>query len=306
MKDHWQSMSELKSALVTGATGFIGRNLTDALVQRGIQVIAVGRRALPQDSLPVRRIVATSFDALDQALLEDVDLVFHLAAITDTRVEDDLELLRVNVDEPVRLFERALRHGCRVVYASSMAVYGNVPTPFREGGEHQPLNPYGRSKLRLDHSVERLAASTDGVVVGLRFANVYGPHEAHKGPMASMVSQLMQQMRSGDPVLFEHGDQRRDFIHVADAVSSCLLAAGAKGSCIVNCGSGRSVSFNQLIYEINRALGTDRRPRYVKNPHPEVYQSDVELDISLARRKIGYEPSVSLRDGIRRMIVDGA
>jgi ADP-L-glycero-D-manno-heptose 6-epimerase len=255
--------------------------------------------------LPVHRIVSTSFDELDPALLDDVDVVFHLAAITDTHAEDDLELLRVNVDEPVRLFERALHHGCRVVYASSMAVYGNVPTPFREGGEHRPLNPYGRSKLRLDHTAMTLAASAGGIIVGLRYGNIYGPYEEHKGPMASMVHQLLRQMRSGDPVLFEYGGQRRDFVHIADAVGASLLAANAKSSSIVNCGSGCSVTFNQLVYEINLALGTDRQPRYVKNPRPEVYQCEVELDLSLARREIGYEPTISLRDGIRRMIEDG-
>lgn len=295
----------MRHALVTGARGFIGRHLTLALKRNGVCVTTSGRPHFFGGNSGSHHIELASFDELDAALLDEVDVVFHMAAITDTHADDNGELLRSNVDEPLRLFERAVRRGCRVVYASSMAVYGNVAAPFRESGEHQPLSAYGRSKLKLDERATDLAAATNGVIVGLRYSNVYGPGEAHKGQMASMAYQLLQQMRTGRPVLFEDGSQRRDFVYVGDAVTATLLAVSARRSRVINCGGGCSVSFLELVDAINRVLGTSQRPKFIKNPLAHLYQSNVEMDLTLARSEICYQPTVSLADGIQRMIECG-
>jgi len=302
-KDEPQS----RCALVTGATGFVGAHLVEGLLNRGWRVVAVGRRERAEDLREPDAWLRLSYLDLPVEALAGVDVLFHQAALNDTLETDEARVHEVNVRGSRRLFEAALAQGCgRIVYASSMAVYGDAPVPLREDGPARPLNAYGRSKLAMEQMALELAAGTSGqggrapVVVGLRYGNVYGCHEEHKGAMASMVTRLAHQMREGDPTLFADGFQRRDFVHVDDVVRANLLAVDAPRSTVVNVGSGTAVRFNELVALLNRVLGTERRPRYDKNPHADCYQTEVVLDLARARRELGYEPAVTLEEGLDR------
>ncbi len=135
-------------------------------------------------------------------------------------------------------------------------------------------------------------------VVGLRYCNVYGPGEAHKGKRASMIFQLARQMREKDPRLFKFGEQKRDYIYVKDVVTANLKAAEAGESGVVNCGSGAATTFNALVEILNRNLGTERRPEYIDNPYEAAYQNHTECDMAQAKRLIGFVPEYDIEKGI--------
>lgn len=135
-------------------------------------------------------------------------------------------------------------------------------------------------------------------IVGLRYSNVYGPGEAHKGKLASMIYQLARQMREGNrPRIFTAGQQKRDFVYIDDVVQANMRALSARESGNYNAGAGRSWSFNEVVAELNRVLNTDLKPDYFDNPY-SFTQDWTETDQTLAREKLGYEPKYDLRCGI--------
>lgn len=293
--------------LVTGGSGFIGSNLARHLSERGDEVWITGTDG--EDEPPALRERRLARDArnLDWGRLGRLDVVFHLAAHNDTTDLDRARMFEANVAQSKFLFEAAVRHGCpRIVYASSTAVYGDVPAPYREDGPVHPLNPYAESKLALDAWATDFARAHPALtVVGLRYCNVYGPGEAHKGTRASMVYQLAQQMVRGNPRLFQWGEQQRDYLWVGDAVAANLRAAAVEASGVVNCGSGMATSFKDLVTILNGVLGTERTPEYIDNPYAERYQSHTECDLTRAQELLGFAPAVDIRTGIRRYAESG-
>src|SRR3989344_3186169 len=191
--------------LVTGASGFVGSNIARALCADGHEVFATGTGG--EQKVPPSATLFPSIAAIDWRKIGTLDALVHEAAITDTSVHDRAEMLRVNVKTSKTLFEQARGHGAsRIVYASSTAVYGE-------------------SKVLLDEYAMTFAAAQPRIrVVGLRYCNVYGPGESHKGPMASMVYRLAGQMQKGNPRLFKWGEQAREYIYIDDVVRANVLA----------------------------------------------------------------------------------
>jgi ADP-L-glycero-D-manno-heptose 6-epimerase len=291
--------------VVTGGAGFIGGNLVADLVAQGREVVVVDelRRVSAEGRVP-RGV----HDALDKdellARLEAGDLgpprceaIVHLGACTDTTEPDEDYLFRNNVQYSERLLAWALGRRVPFLYASSAAVYGHGPwfveTPEREA----PLNAYARSKRLFDQRVRAVLGAARSPVVGLRYFNVYGLGEAHKGAMASMVFRLHAARRAGDRLrLFgpSHGwaagEQRRDFVHVADAVAvTRWFLERPAPSGIFNVGTGTSTSFNELARLVLSSGGGDDID-YIPMPPAvrEGYQSYTCADLS-ALRRAGYE-----------------
>jgi ADP-L-glycero-D-manno-heptose 6-epimerase len=284
--------------LVTGGTGFIGSNLALTLLERGDTVFVTGQE--PENIPEGAQYLGGGFSNLDWEKMGEIDAVFHQAANNDTTSTDRDEMFRVNVDGSRRLFEGAVNSGCkRIVYASSTAVYGNIPAPYREQDRVDPLNVYAESKVAVDEYVQTFAKEHPEVrIVGLRYCNVYGPGENRKGKRSSMIWQLPQQMISGNPKIFKQGEQRRDYIYVKDVVRANLLALEAKRSEIVNCAGGCATSFNELIEILNGVLGTSRTPEYVDNPYLTHYQNHTECDMSFMKEMTGFVPEFNIRQGI--------
>jgi nucleoside-diphosphate-sugar epimerase len=227
--------------LVTGSTGFIGSNLVKRL---GSDAIIADR----------------DFFNLNWKQLGKVDSLIHLAAA----VRQDNPF--INYHAALKLFQDAIRNGCRrIVYASSTAVYGNSSCPFVEGRGEEPLNGYGKSKLDLD----REAATLDADITGLRFCNVWGG----PGDMIYYISQ------TPEPEVFSFGEQKRDYVHVHDAVDFLVSASGFYGKNVLNCASGTSYSFN----EIAEMLGKDGKLKYKGLP-PADFQTKVICDITLMEK----------------------
>ncbi|GJQ29300.1 MAG: ADP-L-glycero-D-manno-heptose-6-epimerase [Phycisphaerae bacterium] len=327
-------MSHHATYIVTGGAGFIGANLVAELLHRQpvahVVVIDNFRSGSVENIMAAcaRRsvgafagtILPCSTAALDwDMVLEryEPSVVFHLGAITDTTLNDEAEMFRENLggfERLLALVGESRRHGCpvRLVYASSAGTYGAPPQaatrePFPESAAGQPRNVYGMSKWLMEAAHRRAAERDEALpVIGLRYFNVFGPGEARKGAMASMIYKLARRLLDGQPPrLFADGSQARDQVAVADVVECTLAAGGLAGGLarppkpgVYNVGSGRAVSFNQIVDCLREALGIppDRLPtEYFEMPASvrAYYQDYTRADIAAAALGLGWSPRVA-------------
>ena len=297
--------------IVTGGAGFIGSNLTLALEEKfpeaHLTVIDDFRSGNFKNLAGYRGdFVAQNLATLDwrekfgDPAAAGLDAIFHLASITDTTNHDQFEQVHDNVESFRRLLNFACPTKTRIIYASSASTYGAVTAASVESNDAAPANVYSFSKVIMDNIAMREAKENpDWIIIGLRYFNVYGPREAHKGVPASMIYHLAQQMKTGQrPRIFKHGEQKRDFVYVKDAVEGSMRALDAQTSGIYNLGTGQARSFNELVDVLNKCLGTNFQPDYFDNPHAH-YQNFTQADLTNARSALGYEPRFPLEDGVR-------
>src|ERR1051326_3620297 len=297
--------------IITGGAGFIGSNLTLALQEKfpdaHLTVIDDFRSGNFKNLTGYSGdFVAENLATLDwrekfgDSAATGFDAIFHLASITDTTLHDQFVQVHDNVESFRRLLNFARSTKTRVIYASSAATYGSVTHASVESNGAAPANVYSFSKVIMDNIAMREAKENpDWIIIGLRYFNVYGPREAHKGVPASMVYHLAEQMKTGQrPRIFKHGEQKRDFVYVKDAVEGSIRALDARASGVYNLGTGQARSFNELVEILNECLGTNFRPDYIDNPHAH-YKNFPQADLTNARRALGYEPRFSLEQGIR-------
>ena len=190
-----------------------------------------------------------------------------------------------------------------MVYASSAATYGNQPSPQTEGKEN-PENPYGYSKYIMDQIANQFSIENQDLkVVGLRFFNVYGPREYYKGSTSSMVIQLGHQILDGKaPRLFLGSDQIfRDFIYIDDVLQAIIKACDSKQNGTYNVGTGISRSFQDIADILQSELKTDLGTEYFINPY-DGYQMHTQANISSSKISFGFEPKITLEQGIKAYI----
>jgi ADP-L-glycero-D-manno-heptose 6-epimerase len=297
--------------IVTGGAGFIGSNLTLALQEQFPDARLTVIDDFRSGDFKNLKGYRGDFVAQDLAKLDwreqfgdgKFDAIFHLASITDTTLHDQFVQVHDNVESFRRILRFAAPTKTRIVYASSAATYGAASEASVESNGAAPANIYAFSKTIIDNIAVREAKQNPAwIIVGLRYFNVYGPREAHKGVPASMVYHLAQQMKAGQrPRIFKHGEQKRDFVYVKDVVEGSIRALEAEKSGIYNLGSGKARSFNDLVDVLNNCLGTKFRPDYIDNPHAH-YQNFTEADLDRVRSALGYEPQYPLEDGVRDYI----
>jgi ADP-L-glycero-D-manno-heptose 6-epimerase len=287
------------NVFVTGGSGFIGSNLVRKLMEDGHKVAMTCSGGENPPSTP--HVFGNKLRELPSKAMEFNDVVFHQAANNDTQSKDHIAMQEANVEMPIALFERFADSGCRhFIYASSTAVYGNSPCPYEEESTRlDPLTCYARSKAEFETRAKDFAKSRGVNVIGLRYGNVYGPGENHKGIRSSMIRQMIEAVSVGTkPRLFWDGTQKRDWIYVKDVVRANILAMKYPGSTVLNISSGRSWTFLEVMDLINKHAGQRAKPQYIPNPYVRTYQCHTECNIERASREINFEPLYNLDAGI--------
>ncbi len=290
--------------LVTGGAGFIGSNVARILKERGDEVFILDdfSHASFRNIFDIDCEVICG-DILDDTVysrLPEVDAVINEAAVTDTTLPDDSKMMMVNFEGYKKVLNWCLKKKLKLVHASSAGVYGNGPAPMKESQQPAPLNTYAYSKYLCDcHLLELIKKDSGLPIVHVRYFNVFGPGEAHKGKSASMIYQLYLQMKAGkNPRLFAHGEQKRDHVYVKDIAAATVAALNADKAVIANSGTGRAREFNEIVAALNLALKTDLKPEYFANPYSEVYQIHTHADISVLKSALKYNPRYTMEQGI--------
>lgn len=292
-------MSLNMKALVTGGAGFIGSQLALRLEKDGHEVTVLDDffSAHTENLRGFRGKLLKQDASFELQISEVYDAIFHQAAITDPRYPHDNEVFEKNVNGFRNVLRLAQKNRAKVVYASTAGVYGNGPVPMKEDQEKHCSTAYSRSKLEMEKIA--LESREDLHLVGLRYFNVFGPNEAHKGRPASMIYHLWHQIRQGKrPRIFKWGEQIRDFIYVYDVVDANLRALTATPG-IYNVGTGVGTSFNELIRHLNRAMGTQLEPEYFDMPYDEsTYQCHTLADVEKAKKGLRFEANWKLADAV--------
>ncbi len=309
-----------KTILITGGAGFIGSNLAFYFQQNHPKAKVVvldtfrSGETLSNGNLKsfghFKNLIGFSGEVIsgdinDKELLKKLeseykfDYIFHEAAISDTTAQEQDLMIKTNVNAFKDLLDLAIKHNANMIYASSAATYGGS-SRFEVGFE-EPNNVYGFSKVMMDNVAYEYMKKSAIAIVGLRYFNVYGPREYFKNTTASMVLQFGHQILAGQsPRLFEGSDKiKRDFIYIEDVIQANIKAMQPKRSGVVNVGTGKARSFQDIVDILQKELGTNLPCEYIPNPYVGSYQFFTEANIESTEEILGYEPRFELEDGIR-------
>lgn len=306
--------------LVTGGGGFIGSNLTEALLKRGDTVrvldnFSTGRKenlAFPGlDKSVVSRLEILDGDMSDReisrAAVQGVEYVLHQAAIPSVprSVAQPIESNDANINGTLNLLVEARDAGVkRIVFASSSSVYGNTPTlPKVESITPNPLSPYAVQKLTAEHYFRIFYELYGLETVCLRYFNVFGPRQDPNSEYSAVIPKFIKALITGTrPTIFGDGEQSRDFTHVDNVVHGNLLALEAPKAAgkVMNLACGGRLTLNELLAVLKKVIGSDIEPIYA-DPRPgDVKHS--HADISIAEELLGYKMQVTTEEGLARTV----
>jgi UDP-glucose 4-epimerase len=297
--------------LVTGAAGFLGSALANRLAYEGHQVRGLDDLSAGDPSRLQPDVSFTRGDVVDRpklwTLLQDVDSVYHLAARVSVpeSVIYPREYNSVNVGGTVSVMEAMRDVGVRrVVLISSGSVYGDQNTqPLAETTSPEPASPYAVSKLAAEYYVQTIGALWGIETVVLRVFNAYGPGQPLPAAHPPVIPHFLRQTaRNGSVIIHGQGQQTRDFVYVDDVVEAMVASATAPSidRQVLNIGSGTETSIRTLAQHVVEAVGVGVEWIYMADQDPG--PSRMCADISLAKKKLGYNPRVSLQEGLGLMI----
>ena len=312
-----------KIILITGGAGFIGSNLAfyfqEHFPQSHIVVFDKFRSEATfsngnlQSFGHYKNLIGFHGDIIcgdlnsqsdmEQLQKYNFDYIFHEAAISDTRVYDQEMIMQTNVNSFYGILEMAKKMNASLVYASSAATYGSMPSPQTVGKEN-PENPYGFSKYAMDQIAYRYMRENPSMnIVGLKYFNVYGAREFFKDKTSSTVIQFGHQILAGKaPRLFEGSDEIvRDFVYIKDVLQANIKACSAKKSGVYNVGTSKPRSFQDIADILQKELKTDYGTEYFPNPFTG-YQMHTQADISSSKEFLAYAPEWELEAGIKDYI----
>ncbi len=300
--------------LVTGGAGFIGSHIAEELLKRGENVrifdnLATGRElnlAALQGQAQFIRGDLRDMEAV-RAAMQGIEVVFHQGALASVprSIADPVSSLETNINGTQNILLAARDSGVRrVVYASSSSVYGNTPTlPKREDMPTHPMSPYAVQKLTGELLCGVFTRIYGLETVALRYFNVFGPRQDPASEYAAVIPRFLTALlEKRRPIVFGDGEQTRDFTYVANVVQANLLAAFSPAAVgyAMNIGCGERVSLNSMLQMAGELLGVPAHAEY-REPRPGDVRDSL-ADISLARRLLGYNPTVSFREGLARTL----
>jgi len=301
------------SYLVTGGAGFIGSHLAEELLRRGHRVRVVdslitGKRANLASIAAAEFIEGDLADAdVAAKAAKGMDYVLHQAAIPSVprSVDDPATTNRANITATLNILVAARAAGVkRLVYAGSSAAYGDTPTlPKHEEMPTRPLSPYALQKLVGEQYCQLFTQLYRFPTVTTRYFNVFGPRQDPGSPYSGVISLFATALLAGQaPIIHGDGEQTRDFTYIANVVDGVLRACEAPNvaGAVINVATGQRTSLNELLRILNRLVNVNVRPIYKETRAGDVHDS--QADISKAKALLGYEPTVSLEDGLRHTL----
>jgi len=290
--------------VITGGAGFIGSNLADSLAEKNevivIDDLSAGK---PENLAGIKaRLVEGSITNLEllKRTFEDVDCVFHLAAIASVQksVEDPIRANRVNIDGTLNVLLAARDAGVRrVVFASSSAVYGDDPQlPKREDMPPRPCSPYAVAKLAGEHYAKVFEELYGLQATSLRFFNVFGPKQDPGSQYSGVISRFIDAALDGrKPTIYGDGEQTRDFVYVTDVVRALIHACSSSKTGIFNVARGENLSLSRLLQMIGKAAGIETAAKYGPSRPGDIEHSLADIS---AAQAIGYSPQWSVEEGL--------
>lgn len=299
----------MSKALVTGGAGFIGSNIVEALVDNGEEVIVLdnfhtGSRKNLEKVIDDIRLIEAPCGDIPEHDFGDLDKIFHIGIPSSSPMYRENHLLVGEaINEFIKVLELAREKDAKMVYAASSSVYGRCDPPHREDMEIDAFDYYTEARLAMERLAKVHNEFHNVESIGLRFFSVYGPHEQAKENFANIVKQFYWKMKDGEkPVIFGDGTQTRDFTHVKDVVQACLKASESNLEYeIINIGTGKETTFNKIVEMLNKKLDKSIEPEYQENPIKN-YVERTHADITKAKKLLNYKPTISLEEGIKRMI----
>lgn len=295
--------------VVTGGAGFIGSHVVDQLIKNNHQVAIIDNLSTGKEEYVSSDAAFYKMSILEPELdavfrLEKPEVVIHQAAQISVQqsLQDPVHDLRVNVEGTLRLLELSRRFGVRkFIYASSAAVYGNPQyLGIDEAHPIRPMSFYGLSKYFSERYICLYAELHQLRYTILRYANVYGIRQDPKGE-GGVVSVFVDKLLKGEkPVIFGDGEQTRDFVYVEDVAKANIAALTCGDNAVINIGTGDPTSVNELLGLMNELNGTDVLPDYQPERPGDIRHSYLKND--KARSILGWEPEVTLREGLKRTL----
>jgi UDP-N-acetylglucosamine/UDP-N-acetyl-alpha-D-glucosaminouronate 4-epimerase len=299
--------------LVTGGAGFIGSGIVRELARRGESIVVIDDLSTGKernlegavDRVEFHRASITDLEALQRAA-RGADFVIHLAARTSVprSVKEPLENNKVNIEGTLKVLIAARDAGVRrLVYAASSSAYGETPTlPKVETMAAAPISPYGVSKFTAELYAQVFTRVYGLETVALRYFNVFGPRQEPGSPYSGVLARFMLALiRNEQPVVYGDGEQSRDFTYIDNVVDATLRACTAPAEVsgrVMNVATGSRVTLNETLRILERLANRTAQPRYEPPRTGDILHS--QADIQLARKLLGYEPSVNFEEGLRR------
>jgi len=304
----------MKTVLVTGCAGFIGSHLVEELLRKNLQVIGIDNfhpyysRKLKELNLEQAKS-NENFKFIEGSILSDTDLdrisgkidyVFHFAAIAGVRNSflHPEEYFKINVEGTQKILEK-FGNTSKIIFASSSSVYGNVlpeDFPVKEDHPISPIAPYGESKKVAEELCIKFSKKYDKEIAILRFYTVYGPRQRPD----EAFTKFIRLSQAGKPIpIYGDGNKERDFTYVSDIVNGSIIAA-QKGNGVYNLGTGKPISVNEMVSAIEGEIGKKITRNYVDSPKGDVEKT--HASITKAKNELGYEPQISLEEGIKKCV----
>lgn len=296
---------ENKKIIVTGGTGFIGSNLVDRLAEKNEVVVIdnfhTGDQKNIESLLKNNKVQLKTMDVKNIHQLDfKADYVFHMGIYSASPMyRNDPFLVSEVVSGMISVLEYAKKNKSKVVFSSTSSIYNGIKPPHREDIIPLITDYYTEARIAAERMSELYSKLENVDVQAIRFFSVYGPHEEAKKNYANLVTQFYWNIKNNEsPVIYGDGTQRRDFIHVSDLVEIILRASQLKGFNVINGGTGKNYSLNEMLIMLNKQLGTNVKATFIKMPISN-YVMETLADTTNLKEKLSYTPKITLEEGIK-------
>lgn len=299
----------MSKILVTGGAGFIGSNLVDALIEEDHDVVIVddlssGKKNYINPKAKFEQVDICSGQLSEIFSREQFDYVFHLAAQIDVRISVEVPIFdnKINVVGSLNVFNNCIKHNVSkiIFFSSGGAICGNTESPASEDFPPNPDSPYAVHKYAAEKNLEILYKIHNVNYIIVRPANIYGPRQYKGGEGAVIAFFTHNALHDQESSIYGDGYQTRDFVYVGDVVNMCLLAMESNKVGSYNVSTGKETNLFELIKAIEKVTGREFKYCHQESRAGEVRRS--VLDYSKAKRELGWDPKVSLEEGVRKTI----